>query len=97
MTNTKAMKNIEDMTLENIIGGNYGDSKWEYEHDCNMYNIGDVVEVFTNDFHIYTKRSLIIDIRTDIPAWNTKYFYVVEYMDWTGRQRTVSADYIERK
>ena len=96
-TSTK-ISAINDEMLRNITGGNHADCCREYQAGAPMYNVGDIVEVYTTIFHVTTNRAKIIGIEKksnlagkivsytglDTPTY---YFeYTVQYLDlgfWT--------------
>ena len=101
MMNTKIMKAVNDETLYSVTGGDFGDSKYEYENKTCLYKVGDVVEVYVNSLHISTERGTIVSIGKDkchISMWSFDLYEVPYYtvkLD-KGITRCVPANAIER-
>ena len=96
------MKELMDTALIKVTGGNYGDSKFEHDHNLQLYKVGDQVEVFTDSFHTFTRHAVITNVTLgwveEGHIWNRLWveapLYTVRYDDKT--LATTSAKDIER-
>ena len=90
-------REIMDEALENVAGGNNGDTEKEYETHQRMYSVGETVEIFKSGFHWHTTRGVIIEVKnTDeydydmvVPCYKVR----LE----NGKEDWYYADDIERK
>ena len=101
MSRINSAKAMDDEALSLIAGGDWGDTNWEINHDCNLYKPGDIVEVYTNNFHLFTKSATVIGTRDGTGPLNVtckfvRTYYVVVLRDWTNTELVVNADQIER-
>ena len=65
MMNTNVRLNNNEM-LRNVAGGDYGDTRYEDKHNVQLYNVGDRVEVYDNDFHTTTERGTITEVNLEV-------------------------------
>lgn len=98
---------LDEDELAAVGGGNHGDSvtEWNEEQQCfiPMYNIGDIVEVYTHwEIHIWTNRARIIDRYVAPKPGSTTYphgiiRYIVKFLDDDLEMAETTANNIERR
>ena len=80
MADIKKANEINDEQLEAAAGGNYGDSTAEYKNKEALYKVGDIVEVYDGDIHIFTNRVKI----TKVDIIDKPGVFVDHYARYTG-------------
>ena len=70
------MKNaVNNEALALITGGDYGDSTYERDNMVHLYRTGDIVEVYTSAFHIFTERGTVMSVgrgRAHVSSWSNE-------------------------
>ena len=87
--NNEMNNKINDAELNNVTGGDNGDTQVEIDNKIAIYKVGDVVEVYQTGVHWHTTRATITNVNTH----GIYPLYTVKYAD--GTERKVQANDIE--
>lgn len=104
---SEGRKFLSEDELMSVSGGNFGDTRAEYDSKTKtftyMYDVGDIVEVYTSELlHLFTKRARIIERGMADRNTNEMFYccaYMVRYLDPDdddGKTHLVYADDIQR-
>ena len=89
---------LSDDQLDQISGGDNGDTDWETEHDTPLYHVGDKVRVYDTPLHIGSTEATVIRVDEWYvlgPGEKNQWHYTVQYEH--GKTKQVTADGIKRK
>ena len=73
--NNEIKNDMNDTELNNVAGGNKGDTQIEINKHRPSYKVGDVVEVYKTFLHWHTSRATITEVHTNgaYPLYTVKY------------------------
>ena len=98
MLNNKKLENeiLDEKLLDQVSGGDRGDTKWETDHNTPLYGVGDTVYVYDSKLHVSTTEATVIRIYdySIVHSDKTHWYYLVRYKN--GNTEKVEADDIKR-